>query len=871
MNRSLEICARETDEENNIIFRSPIGYCEKKIGKYRDRLMRQTRFDTGTPKKVNVRQFQQNHRISSFYAKRLFDVLFEHVNYAVEEEAIKDALEQLENYSTEETIKLIFDFYDINHDGVIDTSELVTILKSCMKESLITLQDTQVVEMANILMEKASNNHLKVLTLEDLTELLNDQPELLRKLRFGPFKIRQDQLNDTNSNSNNDNDNDYKMSNRWWSKTRLFNRKEIILFWIIFILIHISLAAYVTTVRWDTNWWIIVARINGMLLNFDSALIILIMLRRCLTYIKGKKFSKYLPMDELHLVHQQLGRLIVVESIVHTFAHLGNILTNIILTKECLPSIGLGDKLNNSSTIFVGRWNMVNLCLFDISLGIGWIAGLAPVTGVVLCLILLIMSLASLPVVRKSGYFQVFHWIHQFYWFYIFFLVLHAPNCWKFLLIPTVLMVGEKLYHIYETSNQMIGSTLIQKAYILPNKVTHLVLRRPRDFKFKAGDYIFIKIPGIASNEWHPFTISSAPELKHEIWLHIRTCGNWTNRLYEFCNSQSLDDSHNDSNNSLEFSGRNQRLFSPRYGSPMMIGRNATMRYVQPMNIDDVCDSIPKILVTKPDDSNDNEKMDLDSDKKLKKLQFSSSSFSPYREDLCTTIKEAEEKNYKTSSYTITKTTYLRYCRPKLAIQISGPYHTPTHGIMEAEHAVLIAAGIGVTPFASILQSIMFHMMNQRKRCPSCQYEWKEDPCRAKVRCRKVDFIWINRSQKEFEWFVSLLADLEIQQTDELSRGEDPFLTIHLFMTRALRKENINAIGLQMALELIHRKHGIDLLTGLKTRTIPGRPNWNEVFRGIQHRKRGKVTVFYCGNNTLASELRVNCRKFNFKFYKEEF
>ena len=40
-------------------------------------------------------------------------------------------------------------------------------------------------------------------------------------------------------------------------------------------------------------------------------------------------------------------------------------------------------------------------------------------------------------------------------------------------------------------------------------------------------------------------------------------------------------------------------------------------------------------------------------------------------------------------------------------VYIDGPYGTPSTHIFQAEHAVLIGAGIGVTPFASILQSIM--------------------------------------------------------------------------------------------------------------------------------------------------------------------
>ena len=35
-------------------------------------------------------------------------------------------------------------------------------------------------------------------------------------------------------------------------------------------------------------------------------------------------------------------------------------------------------------------------------------------------------------------------------------------------------------------------------------------------------------------SEWHPFTISSAPEQAGYFTLHIRGVGQWTNRLYSY-------------------------------------------------------------------------------------------------------------------------------------------------------------------------------------------------------------------------------------------------------------------------------------------------------------------------------------------------
>ncbi|KAF3852943.1 hypothetical protein F7725_013631 [Dissostichus mawsoni] len=85
----------------------------------------------------------------------------------------------------------------------------------------------------------------------------------------------------------------------------------------------------------------------------------------------------------------------------------------------------------------------------------------------------------------------------------------------------------------------------------------------------------------------------------------------------------------------------------------------------------------------------------------------------------------------------------------------------PTRQIFASEHAVLIGAGIGITPFASILQSIMYRR----------------------------------------------------------------FLEMHMYMTSALSKNDMKAIGLQMALDLLAKKEKRDSITGLRTRTQPGRPS----------------------------------------------
>ena len=69
----------------------------------------------------------------------------------------------------------------------------------------------------------------------------------------------------------------------------------------------------------------------------------------------------------------------------------------------------------------------------------------------------------------------------------------------------------------------------------------------------------------------------------------------------------------------------------------------------------------------------------------------------------------------------------------------------------------------------------------------------------------KVDFFWINREQRMFEWFTSLLSQLEMEQC-EVQGTMDRFLEMHLFITSALQRTDMKAVSLQLAMDLLHKK-----------------------------------------------------------------
>lgn len=98
-------------------------------------------------------------------------------------------------------------------------------------------------------------------------------------------------------------------------------------------------------------------------------------------------------------------------------------------------------------------------------------------------------------------------------------------------------------------------------------------------------------------------------------------------------------------------------------------------------------------------------------------------------------------------------------------IRVDGPFGTPAEHVFDYEYVMLVAAGIGVTPYASILKHIAHKKGDKIK---------------------KVFFFWTNRDSGSFEWFSDLLNELET--------SNPAFFEIHTYMTGELKVDDIRTI-----------------------------------------------------------------------------
>ncbi|XP_042732072.1 NADPH oxidase 5 [Lagopus leucura] len=739
----------------------------------------------GQGEEIGLEEFKAALQVKeSFFAERFFALFDVDGSGTISLGELHSALRLLLHGTAADKLRFLFQVYDVDGSGSIDAAELLLVLQACLRESEISLPPQRLHDMAGVLLEAADKDGNGSITFQELQQQLEAFPGLMESLTISaaswlkpPAPTRQSRRPRC-------------LTSWYWH-----NRRGQLAFLGGYVSLNLLLFILAALQHVSRSGWVAVARGCGQCLNFNCAFIAVPMLRRCLTRLRATAAGRALPLERCVSLHQLLGSAVLALAVLHTGAHVANF----------------------GRLAQAGHGALSEFLLMAHPSG-GGLGGTAPQTGLALQVLLFAMLTFSSPCVRRGGHFELFYWSHLSYiivWALLFF---HAPNFWKWFLVPGGLFVLEKA--VGTAVSRAMGLRIVE-VHLLPSQVTHLVIQRPHSFHYEPGDYVYLNIPAIAAYEWHPFSISSAPEQQDTIWLHIRSLGQWTTRLYEFFRQPELLQLHG----SLERKRWWQRV------QPTPCTTAGTLGCSVPSTGDAAIELTSYRCSGAPTTTQGTEDGHKDQDTSLQVVSVELGE----NQQLCS-----------------------------IKCYIDGPYGTPTRRIFTSEHAVLIGAGIGITPFASILQSIMYRYRQRKQSCPERETLWDED-----MALRKVDFIWINRDQQHFEWFLDLLAALELQQEEQEPGGR--FLELHLYMTSALGRSDVKAVGLQLALDLLAAKEQKDSITGLRTRTQPGRPDWSQVLGRVAEERKGKVHVFFCGSPALAKVVRVHCEHFGFRFFKENF
>lgn len=275
---------------------------------------------------------------------------------------------------------------------------------------------------------------------------------------------------------------------------------------------------------------------------------------------------------------------------------------------------------------------------------------------------LMAMVATSIEKPRRANFERFWYTHHLFIVFFIFWSI-HgafcmiktdsAPFCFGTGVFYQYWMTGGFIYLAERIAREVRGrhKTFISKVVQHPSNVCEIQIKKEHTTT-RAGQYIFFCCPEISVWQYHPFTLTSAPEEDY-ISVHIRCVGDFTKAL-----AKTL--------------GCDFERKGGKGDASAVVGVNRTE------GGDDVDPSIRRIL-------------------------------------------------------------------PR--VYIDGPFGSASEDVFKYEVAVLVGAGIGVTPFASILKSIWYRMNYPTK----------------KTVLRKVYFFWVCRDFGSFEWFRSLLLAIEAQ------------------------------------------------------------------------------------------------------------
>ncbi len=624
---------------------------------------------------------------SPYLAQRMLAIFDRDGNGVISKDEFLAGVQKLVLGTDREKLAFAFQLHDADGDGAIDQAELVRMIAISLADADVMPRGSHDAEtLARGLLRAADRNGDGRISLAELEQVLAVRPEILEEMTRSEAQWlapSEDVLARLERGPG--------ALTRGMRYARFFaNRLPLVSAVGVWAFVNVAvLVGTLARALWldGAEWWTSVAQATGAGIVLDGALVFLPILRRALTRVRASFAGRFVPVDDAVDLHRLIGHTLFGLALVHALA----------------------------ATIAYMRGHGVDhvLALFT--------STLRGPSGLALVAVLSVMWAFALGVVRRSRFFELFHFTHLLYVVWLALAILHAPS---FVVWAGLAALGLSVEHGVRMLRRGVP-TVARHVEPLRSGVTKIELDKPQGFRFRAGDYAFLRVPALAKHEWHPFTISSAPE-DETLTVHVRSLGNWTRAL--------------------------RRLAEAREQDPSV---------------------------------------------------------------------------------------------PPLVVHLDGPYGSPATHIERAPNVVLVGAGIGVTPFASVLSSLFSRERRAAGKGP-----------------RKVHFFWLNRDQYSFEWFREVLARLETEAGAALD--------LHLYMTDARR--GATSMALEAARHAAQVAGEKDIVTELRTLTRFGHPDWAHVLAEIakQH-DPGTVALFFCGPPGLGAKVRAACAKTGIPYHEERF
>ena len=478
------------------------------------------------------------------------------------------------------------------------------------------------------------------------------------------------------------------------------------------------------------------------------------------------------------------------------------------------------------------------------TLTLGTYGDSAFLTGVPLTLTFIVIVMGREKQLRRLHY-SMFWKTHYMFIPFVLLLLAHSPRFWCYAAVSLPVFAYEKRLRSLVRAKQRFYVRDVE--YIHPVISLKFRPERDEDFKFLEGQYLLLMVPSVSEYEWHPFSMSSAQGdlAKDEdgfIQLNMRVTGTgrWTYRVRDYFK---------------ELAGKMEYL---RYKDGSYI-RDPQGRMIPDPDIDE--------------------------------------------DDFVSNHITVGNKSFKSGFHHVDSTGV--YKEGMLVgpdgnrlIVVDGPYQSPSQGYSDYDDVLLVGSGIGLTPVASILRSVL-------------QYKWKKGHPPNSLR-----FYWIlsQREVHSYRWFIRLLAELVgsvVFDRDSGALQDHQYVEMNIYVTRVqkldgnTRKRSMaqprpaNLTGVEEKMVRTTRMLRFDAQTIYDLMLEPevgsiaqtelqsygaggwekpsngrfeclwiwkGRPNWQPIFeevrRAVWNTSPGNkhVGVAFCGNPMISNELKKHCK-----------
>ncbi|XP_035207728.1 dual oxidase 2-like isoform X3 [Stegodyphus dumicola] len=474
--------------------------------------------------------------------------------------------------SPEDKTKLMFDMYDIDHSGKLSRQEFSDMIRSLLELANQSLSSSQIEELIASMFSSAGLQKKQEITFDDFTHLLADHREELGYVQLSfnigdGYKaapasrksiavraeetilraysvIGEENLLKTSKPASHlrvetkpvfyEKDPTKQQVNRI---IRFIENNTSHIFWtILYTLVilgifiqkayYYSVEAEHTGLRRIAGYGLTITRGAASSMMFAFATILLTMCRNTITFLRETFFHKYIPFDAAISFHKFIAFWALIFTTIHAIGHGINfyhIGTQTVSDLQCLfPNFHLDPQKPPKFPYW----------LFQTITGI---------TGVFLVIIMILMYVFAIQFARRHV-FNAFWKTHNLYPLLYILMILHGighliqpPIFYYYFLGPCVLFVLDRLISV---SRKKVEISVL-KAELLPSGVTHLEFKRPDNFEYKSGQWVRIACVPLNTNEYHPFTLSSAPH-EENLSLHIRAVGPWTTNLRKVYDPNNL-------------------------------------------------------------------------------------------------------------------------------------------------------------------------------------------------------------------------------------------------------------------------------------------------------------------------------------------